>query len=346
MFNGPYKFLFPGLLAVYSFINIKVLDGDRLYQADLPLDKLFYIIFILCYAVWFVNAFIEKYNTNIKIKIQPLLLQFGFSIIGVFFISLSSIIITEAALGEPFSYSFQNLLLTSGFAFRINLFLNCINAILYFSKRYKEKAVEAEKLHSLNVEAQLVSLNSQINPHFFFNNLSTLSSLIHEDPKLADEYLQKLSTIYRHILSTRDKELIPLKEELAFLDNYISLLSIRFQKSLKFSKNISSECKDLLLPPSVLQLLVENVVKHNYFTEKEPLTVTITSDCEQIKIHNKKQKKDVVEYSSGIGLQNISERYSFLDKKIVIIDEKEYFQISLPLIHEDSNSRRRATYAE
>ncbi|SIS73055.1 sensor histidine kinase [Belliella pelovolcani] len=346
MFNGPYKFLFPGLLAVYSFINIKVLDGDRLYQADLPLDKLFYIIFILCYAVWFVNAFIEKYNTSIKIKIQPLLLQFGFSIIGVFFISLSSILITEAALGEPFSYSFQNLLLTSGFAFRINLFLNCINAILYFSKRYKEKAVEAEKLHSLNVEAQLVSLNSQINPHFFFNNLSTLSSLIHEDPKLADEYLQKLSTIYRHILSTRDKELIPLKEELAFLDNYISLLSIRFQKSLKFSKNISSECKDLLLPPSVLQLLVENVVKHNYFTEKEPLTVTITSDCEQIKIHNKKQKKDVVEYSSGIGLQNISERYSFLDKKIVIIDEKEYFQISLPLIHEDSNSRRRATYAE
>lgn len=346
MFNGPYKFLFPGLLAIYSFINIKVLDGDRLYQADLPLDKLFYIIFLLCYAVWFVNALIEKYKKNIKIKIQPLILQFGLSIIGVFFISLSSILITEVALGEPFSYSFQNLLLTSGFAFRINLFLNCINSILYFSKRYKEKAVEAEKLHSLNVEAQLVSLNSQVNPHFFFNNLSTLSSLIHDDPKLADEYLQKLSTIYRHILSTRDKELIPLKEELAFLDNYISLLSIRFQKSLKFSKNISSDCEDLLLPPSVLQLLVENVVKHNYFTEKEPLTVTITSDCEQIKIHNKKQKKDVVEYSSGIGLQNISERYSFLDKKIVIIDEKEYFQISLPLIHEDSNSRRRATYAE
>ncbi|SNS21698.1 Histidine kinase [Belliella buryatensis] len=346
MFNGPYKFLFPGLLAIYSFINIKVLDGDRLYQADLPLDKLFYIIFILCYAVWFVNSFIEKYKTNIKIKIQPLLLQFGLSIIGVFFISLSSILITEAALGEPFSYSFQNLLLTSGFAFRINLFLNCVNAIIYFSNRYREKAVEAEKLHSLNIEAQLVSLNSQVNPHFFFNNLSTISSLIHEDPKLADEYLQKLSIIYRHILSTRDKELIPLKEELTFLDNYISLLSIRFQKSLKFSKNISEDCKDLFLPPSVLQLLVENVVKHNYFTEKEPLTVSITSDCELIKIHNKKQKKDVVEYSSGIGLQNISERYSFLDKKIIINDEKDYFQISLPLIHEDSNSRRRATYTE
>ncbi len=346
MFNSPYKYVFPGLLALYSFLNIKVLDGDRLYQADLPQDKLFYIILFLCYAVWFINALLETLSIKTLFKVNPLIIQFGLSLIGVFLISVTSIFLIQEVLGDPFSYTFQNLLLTSGFAFRINLFLHCVNAILFFSKRYKEKAVEAEKLHSLNVEAQLVSLNSQINPHFFFNNLSTISSLIHEDPKLADEYLQKLSIIYRHILSNKDKELISLKEELHFLDNYITLLSIRFQKSLKFSKNISSECEDLLLPPAVLQLLVENVVKHNYFTEKEPLIVTITSDCEQIIIHNKKQEKEVVEFSSGIGLQNISERYAFLNKDIEIIDANDYFQISLPLIHEDSNSRRRATYAK
>ncbi|MCH7396693.1 histidine kinase [Belliella sp. DSM 107340] len=346
MFNSRYRYLLPGFLALYSFVNILVLDGDRLYQAELAQDKLFFIIFILCYAVWFVNAVIENQRHRIDSKINPLIMHFGLSLLGVGIFSFISVLITGEILGAPFSFSFQNLLLTSGFAFRINLFLNCVNAIFYFSKRYREKAVEAEKLHSLNIEAQLTTLNSQMNPHFFFNNLSTLSSLIYENPKLADEYLQKLSQIYRHILANKDKELVSLSEELAFLDNYITLLGIRFQKSLNFDLKIEKACNDLLLPPSVLQLLVENVVKHNYFTEKEPLSVTIIADCETIKIHNKKQRKEVVEYSSGIGLQNISDRYSFLDMEIEIVDTESDFQISLPLIHEDSNSRRRTTHSE
>lgn len=348
MFNHRFKFVFPGLLAVYSFLNIQLLEGDRLFQAELDPVKLFYIIFLICYAVWFANWSIEQFVLPKIKKYHPLLLQFSFSLVAVTLISLVSVFLTGLLFGEPFNYSLPNLLLTSGFSFRINLFLNCVNAIFFFSKKFKEKAVEAEKLHSLNMEARLESLNSQINPHFFFNNLSALSALIHEDVKAADAYLQKLSVIYRYILSNKDKELVSLKEEIKFLKNYLDLLIIRFEDSLTFKMEIDESCKGLFLPPAVLQLLVENVVKHNYFTISEPLEVEIISDCDTIKIKNKLQPKEVVEDSTGIGLQNISDRYRFLGSNIKIAASDEFFEVELPLIktYENRTNRRRAFGAE
>ena len=340
MFDHRFKFIFPALLALYSFLNILVLEGDRLYQVELPSGGLFYIIFLICYAVWFSNLAIEKYVVATLKNIHPLLVQFGFSISAALLISLLSVYFTGLVLEEPFTYTWQNFLLTSGFTFRINLFLNCINAIYFFSKKFNEKAVEAEKLHTLNVSARLESLHAQINPHFFFNNLSALSVLIHQDVKLADAYLQKLSNIYRYILNNRDQELVTLAEEMEFLHNYIDLLAIRFQSSLTFNINIEKKCSHFLLPPAVLQLLVENVVKHNYFTNSEPLKVEIQSDCESIAIFNKKQLKESVEFSSGIGLQNISDRYKFLKYAVSILDTPEYFKVELPLIKTyESNNR-------
>lgn len=343
MFNHRFKSVFPALLATYSFLNIQILEGDRLYQAELESSRLFYIILILCYAVWFANWAIEKYLASRFDKYHPLLVQFFSSLIVVSAISLLSVFSTGLLFGEPFSYSWPNLLLTTGFAFRINLFLNCVNAIYFFSRKLKEKAVEAEKLHTLNMAAKLESLNSQINPHFFFNNLSALSALIHEDVNAADAYLQKLSVIYRYILSNKDKELVSLKEELEFLKNYLDLLIIRFEDSLTFKMDVDESCKSAFLPPAVLQLLVENVVKHNYFTISEPLEVEIRSDCNKIKITNKIQAKEVVEDSTGIGLRNISDRYKFLGSSIHITAKADYFEVELPLIktYEDSNNRRR-----
>ena len=343
MFGHRLKFLFPGLLGAYSFLNILIVEGDRLYQADLSSDRLFYVIFILCYAVWFLNYGIEKFFLSRSIKIHPLVFQFGLSILGVIVTSLISVYISGLVFGDPFTYTKTNFLLTSGFLFRINLFLNAINAIFFFSKKYREKEVETEKLHSLNVEAKLESLNAQINPHFFFNNLSALSVLIHQDVKLADAYLQKLSNIYRYLLNKKDLELVTLSEEIEFLKNYIDLLAIRFQHALSFKIEIHPQSLKLNIPPAVLQLLVENVVKHNYFTEAEPLEVTILSDEKLVSIFHKKQLKDSVEFSSGIGLQNISDRYKFLGKEIEVIDEFDVFKVKLPLIdaYESNNSRRR-----
>lgn len=171
--------------------------------------------------------------------------------------------------------------------------------------------------------------------------------LIHQDIHLADQYLQKLSEIYRYILKNKGNELISLAEEIDFLKKYLELLTIRFEDSLRFSLELKNSSFEKLIPPAVLQLLVENVVKHNFFTKKQPLEVSISSDGFFLKIHNKKQPKTVVDFSSGIGLQNISDRYRFLNSRIRIEDEQGHFLVELPLIDDKTltSGRRRATGA-
>lgn len=338
MFNHRYRFLFPGILALFSFFNILLLDGDRLMQAELPRDATFILIFAISYLVWFSNSWIEKFLLPKIKKVHPLLVQFVASLVAVALISLVAVGITGAVYGGPFSYSTQNFLLTSAFGYRINLFLNTLNAVFFFAKKLKEKELEAEKLKTLNANAKLETINNQLNPHFFFNNLSALSNLMHHDITMADLYLQKLSNIYRYILKNSSNELIPFREEFGFLNDYIDLLGIRFQSALTFKKEIDSSYSDYALPPAVLQLLVENVVKHNFFTTNQPMEVLIKVEDAQCIIRNKKQRKFENTFSSGVGLQNIMERYKFLGREIEVIDEPEFFQVTLPLIHSHESS--------
>jgi len=343
MFNNRFKFILPGLLGLYSFWNIITLEGDRLFQAALPSKDLFVVVFLLAYAVWFANWAIEKYLLSKFSLVQPLIIQFISSLVLVTIIALCSTEITGLVFGGAFGFSYQNFLLTIGFTFRINLFLNCVNAIYFFNRKLHEKNLETEKLKTLNSQAQLQSVNTQLNPHFFFNNLSALSVLIHEDIVQADAYLQRLSIIYRYILNNNNQELVKVSEELDFLKSYIELLSIRFKDSLSFDLNVDLDCPGKLIPPAVLQLLVENVVKHNYFTIKEPLEIQVHCTCDQVEIFNKKQPKVSEEDSTGIGLQNISDRYRFLNLLILIEDRKDSFKVVLPLIETNENtfSRRR-----
>lgn len=344
MFNNRFKIILPGLLGLYSFWNIVTLEGDRLFQADLPTRDLFIVILVLSYAVWFANWTVEKFLISKITSLHPLISQFLSSLVLVSIIALSSVELTGLVFGGPFGFSYQNLLLTIGFTFRINLFLNGVNAIFFFNQKFNEKTIETEKLKTLNTQAKLESVNTQLNPHFFFNNLSALSVLIHEDVNQADAYLQRLSIIYRYILNNRNQELVTVTEEIDFLKSYLELLEIRFKNSLSFDLQLAKDCPEKMIPPAVLQLLVENAVKHNYFTLKEPLEIIVKCNCEQIEIFNKKQLKFNKEKSTGIGLQNISDRYRFLNLSIAIEDSPDLFRVVLPLIEADEYtfSRRRA----
>jgi two-component system, LytTR family, sensor kinase len=336
MFSHRYSPWFAGILGFYSFLNIFFLDGDRLFAVAIAALPLFILILILSFSVWYINRLIQHAISKSKSRIHPLILQFVVSVILVLVLAYFSSQVTGLILGGPFNVSWQNFLLTSAFVTRINLFLNSVNAIYYFNSKLEEKAIEAEKLKTLTTEARLKSVNSQLNPHFFFNNLSTLSALIHLDNEAADSYLQKLSEIYRYILKNKNNELISVSEEIDFLKKYMDMLTIRFEESLKFSLDLEKSSFQKLIPPAVLQLLLENVVKHNYFTRKEPLAVVLSSDGVSLKIFNKKQPKEVVEFSSGIGLQNISDRYRFLNFDIRIEDDPEYFMVELPLIDDQT----------
>ncbi len=318
-----------------------VLNGDRLYAASLPFQYLLLVITFLCSALWFANYLLERYVIDRIKVVHPLISQFVLSIFLVVLIASISVLTTSSFLGQPFNFIQQNILLTTGFLFRVNLFLNTVNAVYFFNTRYREKELEAEKLKTATISARYEALNNQVNPHFLFNSLNTLSTLIHIDVKKADTFLQKLSEIYRYMLRTRSEELVVLDEELKFLKDYIELLSIRFGDTLKVELAITEDQKEHLLPPTVLQLLLENVVKHNYFTTTSPVHVSINSDEDGIVIENTLQKKKSKESSFGIGLQNITERYGFFDKHVNIEEDDQFFKVCIPLIpdkHEITHS--------
>jgi sensor histidine kinase YesM len=319
-----------------------VLNGDRLYAVNLPPVHLLIVVSYLCAGIWFTNYFIEKFLINRFKGIHPLITQFVVSVFAIIFLSVISVLLTSSYLGQPFSFIQKNVLLTAGFNFRINLFLNTVNAVYFFNQKYKEKELEAEKLKTSTISARYEVLNNQINTHFLFNNLNTLSTLIKTNADKADVFLQKLSDIYRYVLKNGEEELVELKDELNFLRDYIELLEIRFGKALKIKIDIDPELQNTMIPPTVLQLLLENVVKHNFFTEQQPIEVSINGKGGEISVTNTLQKKDSLETSFGIGLRNISERYGFFEKDIQVDNHaQDKFKVVVPVInisHEYSHS--------
>lgn len=178
------------------------------------------------------------------------------------------------------------------------------------------------------------TLKSQINPHFLFNSFSTLASIIEDNKMMAVEYVQQLSDFFRKILENRDRDLIPLEEELMMISKYIDIQKKRFGKSLILETNIPPEVNQSLVPPLVIQLLIENAIKHNIISLQRPLTIKIGYANSRLIIRNNLQPKQDAAASTGLGLENIRRRYSLLArKKIIVHMDKKEFIVELPLIN-------------
>jgi len=204
------------------------------------------------------------------------------------------------------------------------------NAIMFF-KNWKEAAVQQEKLKREQLALQYESLKSQVNPHFLFNNLNSLTSLISTNPDKAIEFVKKLSEVYRYVLDQKDQELVALDTELKFLESYIFLQKIRFENNLDVQINVSP--KNFKVIPLSVQMLVENAIKHNEISDKKPLQIRIfITDDQFLVVENQLQKKAGSE-GSGTGIQNISDRYKFFtDKEMTINFNLERFRVSIPLL--------------
>lgn len=209
-------------------------------------------------------------------------------------------------------------------------------------KQALEMALMKEK--EIALQSQLNSLKLQINPHFMFNNFNNLLELIEEDTKLAGKFLSNLSKVYRYIIANLDRNLISVADEIKFLDSYLYLMKVRHAGDVitKISPEVK-ECKGFL-PPAVLQLLVENAIKHNSFSMKHPLFIAITLSDDYITVHNLKSPLLSKMESTGLGHKNIIERYALLcDKKVKIENAENFYSVSLPIIknimpHEDIDS--------
>lgn len=209
----------------------------------------------------------------------------------------------------------------------------------YFVERERsKKQLQAEMLRSArlqkeNFQAQLENLKDQVNPHFLFNSLNVLVSLIPQDAERATEFTRKLSELYRSFLDNFSEQLIPLRKELEIIDAYIFLLKTRFGEAVRFETQIPSQAKDLQLPPGSLQVLLENAIKHNGSTRKKPLLIEIYSDGDSLVVRNNLQPRLEQVESTNTGLKNILSRYSFLsDKKPEFLKTETHFVAKLPLL--------------
>jgi len=205
---------------------------------------------------------------------------------------------------------------------------------IYFYGQLKKSILEKEQLQRENIQSQLEGLKSQVNPHFLFNSLNTLACLIPEDAEKSVKFVQQLSKVYRYILEISDEKLIPLRQELAFLDAYIFLLKERFEDNLQVEIDIpESRMKDQIIPLS-LQILFENAIKHNIISSSKPLKVEVRIGTDnKLTVENNLQKKKQIKNTTRFGLDNIRNRYRFLsDEAVEVISTSTSFIVSLPLI--------------
>lgn len=207
-----------------------------------------------------------------------------------------------------------------------------------FLKDWKRSELETERLQKENARSQMMSLKNHLDPHFLFNNLNILSSLMDKDINLSKEYLDKFAEVYRVILKAEYSDLTLLEEELQLIDAYIYLLKIRFAKSVFVHVNIEDTAKQKALPPLSIQMLIENAIKHNMANVNNPITIKIYSaGMDTVIVENNVQKKKYSQQErKGSGLENIKNRYKFFtDKPVVITEDESVFKVTLPLLEID-----------
>lgn len=240
-----------------------------------------------------------------------------------------------------FWYFFAGFAQSDWTAMKIVLLMNVIAVIfithvyetVFLIKQRENDLVNFEKLQRAKAESELEALKNQIDPHFMFNSLNTLSYLIETDKIKALEFNESLSDVYRYILMNKSKELVQLSEELEFLNNYYLLLKLRFGNSICFQNEIKNNSDEFLIPPISLQILLENAVKHNKFDEKEPLNINMMINETSLVFINQIKKKLLGRESSKIGLKNLHERYKLItNKDIEIINDEINFIVKLPLL--------------
>jgi len=213
-------------------------------------------------------------------------------------------------------------------------FIIVLEAIIIY-KRSQDSLLIAEQLEKENAVIKLDVLKSQLNPHFMFNSLNVLSSLINKDVTKAQDFVDEFSSIYRYILEVIDKPVVKLEEELEFARSYFFLQQMRFDNAVEFDINIDAGKMEYLVPPLAVQTLLENTFKHNKATAESPLKISLFSEGDFIVIKNNYQPKIKSGRTTGIGIENLKKRYSLISGVLpeFIVTDKEYIA-KIPLVSE------------
>jgi len=229
---------------------------------------------------------------------------------------------------DAWAFTATSSLYTVFISFNMSLIFTAIG----FFKAWKSAVVDAEKLKTEMMAYKYESLRNQINPHFLFNSFNVLSDLVYTDQAIAIKFINQLSELFRYVLDSRDKELVPLKDELEFIRSFTFLLKTRFEEKLMIENDVQASAEDYIVPMT-LQLLIENAVKHNEVSEAFPLWISIRKNKDYLEVENGLQPKNVGEDSKKTGLKNIIQQFDFFsDKPIEIITSEESFLVRVPIL--------------
>lgn len=326
--------LLAGLLIAVLISKLMPHDPNRVHNEFFD----YLIAIFITFFVWEGNLRIDE-RLNQKI---PWISRPGYRLFVQFFIAL-----IFSAAGVYFPMKLFNTfvciippereMILNYMSLGIGLFVSVIILTFEISGQFfanwKESLVQIEHYKTENMRAQLLNLKNQINPHFLFNNMSVLSSLVYKDQDKAVDFINQLSKVYRYLLENHSSELVELKTELEFINSYIFLLQIRFDKNIKFEISVPKTHHHLLLPPMSLQMLIENAIKHNVISEEFPLTVNIGVEENKICVSNSIQLRTVTEESTKTGLKNIKDRYRFFSEELPeILGVNNVFTVKLPLL--------------
>ncbi|KIC96032.1 sensor histidine kinase [Flavihumibacter solisilvae] len=335
-----YSFLMS--MPIIDFVMHYIMFGDRVYYESQLWFFSFPLLFLMGMGSWYMHY---QYDHLIWQKF-PLLSQTFKRV--MLKIPVYVIVMTPSVLIILFVYHAFGLFgfrlttdsvkwaLVVGFC--VNLIFSTLFEGIYIIGKYKESLSEKEVLEQMRIVQEFDNLKSQVNPHFLFNCFNTLSSLISEDKKQAEVFLNELSKVYRYLLRSNEHGITTLDSELKFIESYCQLLKTRHGDGLQVTMEIDKKYSSYILPSLALQLVVENAVKHNVVSRQQPLTIEIfTTSAKQLVINNNLQRKMQKEKSTRIGLNNIRAKYRLLKQDgFQVIEGEKNFMVVMPLVWNQS----------
>jgi hypothetical protein len=340
--KGIYREIFRALsigIIVFIVLLLVGMAGGESFTWNESLLMSF--LFVMLYSVLLYTAnslLFDFFDRKLgKGTMSPKRLAAGFLssiVVSVFIIFLLRIFEDVVVEGKTFrAFLAEEELANYYVAIIITIVLTAAAHAFYFYKRYQENRVKEQKIIAGTASAQFESLKNQIDPHFLFNSLNVLSSLIEENPENAQRFTTSLSKVYRYVLEQKDKELVSVHEELSFAKTYMNLLKMRFENSLFYELPKTQHDDEAKVVPLSLQLLLENTIKHNVVSPQRPLHIRIFEENGCLVVENDLQKKEVLQDRRGVGLQNIVSRYAILTSRKVAVEQTEkYFRVKLPIL--------------
>lgn len=283
-------------------------------------------------AIWIIFRLRKRYpnvSQTVKRQVITYLSVILFMIICPNLIRLGLGLVTLADLND-----IRNLFMNSEINLVVAFMVSSIYEGSYFFHQWKKSFTLNEQLRNQQIRTQFEVLQNQMSPHFLFNSLNTLTTLIAENPKTAIDFTQTLSEVYRYILQNKEKELVQLSEELDFCQSYIFLLQMRYPENLTVHFSIDPALQNLYIAPLTLQMLIENAIKHNVISKTDPLQIDIYVEHDKdLVVKNNLQLKKTLEKSTKTGLANIRKRYQYLgQREIEVIVSQKNYMVVVPLI--------------